>query len=419
MSLIPVLAITAMTAALLCGIRWPGVLLAGVPFTYQAAGIAKVDWLGEAFVVIATGFALLRFFGEGGKLRPHAIDFALLAVVLWALFATTYAPRPDLAMLHYLPLPITVAGVYGVARFTRPDDRTMVQFLYGVALLGGTLALLLALVPSQRVNRLELETATAVGLAYPLPYVIIASALLFLLSRRLRTQTMALLTLSAGTYAALLSGTRSVFIAAFAALAVVLPIIWTRLPMRTTGKITLAIVAAMIIGPMFFSEQIQPAIDRLTVNFTGGGVSFTDVSSRARQHSYSLAWTMFTERPFMGYGHGSFPQLTPFIYPHNLILETLCEMGVVGFLVLATWLGLVAKALLRFYRQSPLAGVIVMAVAVVGIVQMQLSFTLATGRSLFLVSAVLAHGLNVSRRNQKPPRRRRAGHYGHPTARPG
>ena len=50
-----------------------------------------------------------------------------------------------------------------------------------------------------------------------------------------------------------------------------------------------------------------------------------------------VAWDMFTEAPLIGYGFGSFgiyySGLDGNIYPHNLVLEILSELGLIGLFI--------------------------------------------------------------------------------------
>lgn len=405
------LAILAMTAALLCGIRWPGVLLAGCLFTYQASSLAQISWLGEVYIAAAAVIAMLRFTKAGGRTQFHALDGALALLVLWAGLSTAYAPNPNEAFSYFLRLLLSAGGMYAVARVTVRDnpDRTMTELLVGLAAIGGFLALLLASAESVgNITRLILEDATAVGLAQPFPYVAVAAALLLLQTRRLWAQALGAGAMAAVLYTAILSGTRSAFLAAIVAMIVALPMIWRRAPLRTTGVLGVAIVLAVVSAPLFFSEQLAPALERLTMNFTGGGIDLSDASSRERWYAFYSAWDMFLESPIIGHGHGSFSQLTVYPYPHNLFLEAGSELGLIGLVLAAAWFALLGKAVLRVGEVNPAAGLILAAMASVAFVQMMVSFSLFMARPPFLVAALAAAMVPPVMRQRKRGARLRA-----------
>ena len=64
-----------------------------------------------------------------------------------------------------------------------------------------------------------------------------------------------------------------------------------------------------------------------------------DAAILTRVESYKISWQMFTESPLIGYGFGGFngynniKWTTIQKYPHNIILEILSEMGIVGLLI--------------------------------------------------------------------------------------
>lgn len=57
-------------------------------------------------------------------------------------------------------------------------------------------------------------------------------------------------------------------------------------------------------------------------------------SESLRITEWQVAWNMFLEKPLLGHGPHSFSHYFYIPWPHNLYLETLAEMGLIGFLAL-------------------------------------------------------------------------------------
>lgn len=83
-----------------------------------------------------------------------------------------------------------------------------------------------------------------------------------------------------------------------------------------------------------------------------------DHSVQVRLSLYKLAWRQFTSHPLLGTGVGSFTvdlSHELLVYPHNVFLEALSEMGLVGFVAYATLFALSTLALLRVPVLRPIA----------------------------------------------------------------
>ena len=52
-----------------------------------------------------------------------------------------------------------------------------------------------------------------------------------------------------------------------------------------------------------------------------------------RERIYELAYGIFQQYPITGAGLGGYHSITGYTYPHNFILELLCETGLVGFVI--------------------------------------------------------------------------------------
>lgn len=82
-----------------------------------------------------------------------------------------------------------------------------------------------------------------------------------------------------------------------------------------------------------------------------------DQSINSRIEAYSVAWRMFKENPLTGSGLGSFngsnygSEIGRIIkYPHNIILELLCELGLIGLGFLIVYIGAIIRILLKWRK---------------------------------------------------------------------
>lgn len=67
---------------------------------------------------------------------------------------------------------------------------------------------------------------------------------------------------------------------------------------------------------------------------------------------WSMAWDGFTESPLVGHGFGSFALVSAAEYPHNILLETAYELGILGLAALLLVIGAAARNVVR-YRRYP------------------------------------------------------------------
>ena len=103
--------------------------------------------------------------------------------------------------------------------------------------------------------------------------------------------------------------------------------------------ILILIFTLILITPQEFSTPKRISNMLKIENLDFGG----DAPILTRVESYKLSWQMFTENLWIGGGIGSFNGYNNIEwtllqkYPHNIILEILCELGLVG-LILFLWL---------------------------------------------------------------------------------
>ena len=112
--------------------------------------------------------------------------------------------------------------------------------------------------------------------------------------------------------------------------------------------VVLVVMAVVVVG---VREASEAALDRLILE------------DPSRRMLWAEAWEASLDSPFLGMGWGDFATLSwVHVYPHNLLLETSVELGVLGLFAL---LGLLAAVFIRVWRTRTtpevrvLAGVVV------------------------------------------------------------
>lgn len=309
---------------------------------------------------------------------------SLVAVVLTAALALVRRPEyPFLEMLPYFLF--VVAVLVGIARsvpgeysalkardflfITTPVVVLMPAILrgrsdlHGMAMTwfaSGTFVSILALVlpadPS-RYGRAGIGGAT-LGPAYLAAAAIVVGVAM--LGEGLIRSALAVPGVLIAGVALVLIASRGPILAAAAGLACWL-LLGGRLTSRSVSGVLILLVAVMI-GIRSASEGV---LDRLV---------FED---SARAYLWSTAWDAFLNHPLMGLGWAGFSEFTTsgLNYPHNIVLETLSELGLTGLLIL---LALGAATLVSAFRarKHPEARVLT-AVAAVGLVGQMFSADLS------------------------------------------
>ena len=91
------------------------------------------------------------------------------------------------------------------------------------------------------------------------------------------------------------------------------------------------LLGASLVAQLVPGQNVSRSLSFLTGNSH-------DASSNGRTALWHLAWRTFADHPLFGVGTGGYHGVDPNnLYPHNLILETLAELGLIGgILVVAT-----------------------------------------------------------------------------------
>ncbi len=145
---------------------------------------------------------------------------------------------------------------------------------------------------------------------------------------------------TAGFYITYLTGLRSALIGL--TLCIIVSFIWNlyKKNILTTHLYSIILIFLLISLLVYIIPQGFTTSQRLNSLIKIEDLDFgNDAAILSRVESYKLSWQMFTESPLIGYGFGSFngynniQWTTIQKYPHNIILEILSEMGIVGLLI--------------------------------------------------------------------------------------
>lgn len=108
------------------------------------------------------------------------------------------------------------------------------------------------------------------------------------------------------------------------------------------------------------NSTLSPTINRFENLFETEGLNFGgDSAIHTRIASYKIAWEMFSESPIIGKGLGSFNGYNNLEwtkiqkYPHNIILEILAELGIIGLLIFTVLFIVIIKSILTTHYPPP------------------------------------------------------------------
>jgi O-antigen ligase len=161
-------------------------------------------------------------------------------------------------------------------------------------------------------------------------------------------------------------------------------------------RITL-VFAAGIAGAVLVVQLVPGQNVSRTLFFLLGSPG--DASSNGRSALWGTAWHAFTSHPLFGVGTGSFAGVDPLnLYPHNLLLEMLAELGIVGGLLVLGTIVLGASRLVGTWRtagqQDRLDAAVVASLLVAAFANAMFSGDVTTNSAVWLALG-LALGLRV------------------------
>jgi O-antigen ligase len=172
---------------------------------------------------------------------------------------------------------------------------------------------------------------------------------------------------SRGGLAAFLAGSAALFLLDAACRRFVI----TR-PLLVIGFLAVGGVALLVADVGIIAEIGTERIIEQTLE--GGSLSFRDIL-------FQWSWDFWLEAPIFGNGLGSFALVTDLEYPHNILMEFLCETGVVGLILFLMLL--LGAGFRQFVGANPERGLILALIALFAVAAMA-SGDFVDSRFLFL-----------------------------------
>ena len=121
-------------------------------------------------------------------------------------------------------------------------------------------------------------------------------------------------------------------------------------------RFTILLFIILIIGficlvYIWYTDKVTQTLARLKVLLMPG----MGDSARLRLEYYNISFRMWMEKPLLGHGIGSFPLFQSGYdtrgYPHNILLEILAELGIIGLIL---FIGMFFYSLFIFMRREPI-----------------------------------------------------------------
>lgn len=395
---------------LLAGMRWPGALVAGAIFTYQASILSGIATMTEAYMVAALAIGLFKARDVLPGLKLNPLDLAFGLFVVFHCLTAAYSPSPAHALAGVQRLFMAATSLFLLGRLcasVAQPHKLATQVATALLVFGSIFAgLFLFNDSASQAVRLQIGGASAVGVAQPFPLALAACtfAMVATLSRgKIMPFLVCAVAAAVLLYASVLSGTRGVPIALAAALLVMALLAGTRsnIWLAVLAVIALAVLTVPFLSGLGEERLFRSGLERLLVNFRAHGIA-TDVSLTVRLEQQAMALRLWQENPLLGVGLGGYAALTGRNYPHNILIEIATESGALGLILFVTFTAMLAHRLLQ--QPDAAARILFCGLFAAGFMHMQISFALFMAKPLFLLAGIAASwpAHSLSRRARAP-----------------
>lgn len=382
--------ILPLIAGLILGWRYPGLIAAGVLFTYPASVLSGAEGVSALYAIASVAILGAKHLVERHNISLSYLDLAVAFFMSIVFASTMWGP----ARLDGVPISLKVISAilapYIISRltFNIPDRESRAkECVAALILLGLAYGLAVQITAEQFVNnRIAIGNAegVAVGITQAFVAVVVAAVpLLFEGSlAQIPRKALVALTILVASLVILDSGTRGAFVAIF--LGILFYVFYARAwRFMSSGKVLLLAWVALILILLFPNTDLTFLTENRIFQFESYG-SQTDRSSLARRAQFEAAVQLFAEQPSIGRGIGSYDYLTGLDYPHNIFLEVAAELGLLGLFSLI----LIIHLVVRGFESTPKSSVYLLsicAVIVAGFFHHQLSYSLHMGKTLFMI----------------------------------
>jgi O-antigen ligase len=327
------------------------------PFPARAVPLLVFAW-----IVAALLFPVMRTGWEGGAarfLREPAVllSIALLALMLLRLPASNDPSYGDFKLELFVISNLALLAA-GIVLGTKPERLELFLLLsLLIDAVSGLLVLRQFGSVGAATNRYGLEDQNVISLGIQGAQGVMVTTYLMLKASRLWRQLVAVGLLPVAIVALLASGSRGPVLGGAAGLLALLVLLARS---RTSALRVLAVVGVFIVAWVGVGEVVPAAAAQRALSvLTGSG---SGESSNGRDQLWVAAWDTMLRHPLLGAGTGSFAhegrsEVCPGPgcldrYPHNVVLETGAELGIVGALITIAFLVTAGGGILRLWSRS-------------------------------------------------------------------
>ena len=341
--LLQVTAVATALVALLLGFRWPLLLLFVFAALIPIEEVVQVGELGTLSRIAGLLFAVVYVLPRLGRLTLRAMPLPAWAFVGWAALSVGWAldqgaalaELPTLIQLFVVAILVADVVVHRPA-VVRPLLWAYTASAATTALLGIVPLLAGAVAPGLRIAAFQGQDEAQYA-------AVLLPALVFSISELLnrRHLVLAAAVALACTAGIVLSGTRGAWVSM---MVVVVLFFLPRLSSRQRIAVVL-VTAVLVVGAVQLPGAAALVTQRADVAISSGGSGRVDI--------WSVGMNIFESAPVAGVGFANFPvaftmdrivssaaAADPGVSraPHSIIIGTLGELGLVGFILLALFL---------------------------------------------------------------------------------
>ncbi len=289
--------------------------------------------------ILLLGFAVYSV-RHGFRLRWGLLPAVMLSFAVLMIIGLLYTPAPALGLERTAQYLMINLVVFGVVLFNH-DSRVLWRLLWGIVGFGLAIAALsvidIVFVSGVQESRYSIVGINPIWYARGLGLTII---LLFALTDELKRPALHVvkwLLLLLLFYLTVAAASRGPLLATVITVSIYL--YW--IPGRRIRPVRILPVALFLLLIVFaYCAGPKPEITgRLTVL----SESYRDVSTLYRIQAVFTAAELFLDKPLLGVGTGGFSAFSPLEYPHNIIMETASEYGLIGIGFMVTVIALVVS----------------------------------------------------------------------------
>ena len=327
------------------------------PFPARAVPLLVFAWILAALMLPLIRGGWDRGAARLVRSRPVLLSIALFALMLLRLPASSDPAYGDFK-LELFVISNLVLRAAGIVLGTKPERLELFLLLsLLIDAVSGLLVLRQFGSVAASTARYGLEDQNVISLGIQGAQGLMITTYLMLKASRVWRQLLALALMPIAIVALLASGSRGPVLGGALGLLVLLVLLARSRTsaLRVLGVVAVFVVAWVAVGTVVPGAAAQRAISVLTGSGSG-------VSSNGRDQLWVAAWDTMLRHPLLGAGTGSFAhegraEVCPGPgcldrYPHNVVLETGAELGIIGALITLAFLATSGGGILLLWRRS-------------------------------------------------------------------